>query len=169
MALCAEDGRLQKVKDQLGDWRRWGTYLPERQWGTVRESDPEHGKPWEDFTYEMARYRAYRWGEDGLMGWTDNECRLCYSTSLWNGRDNCLKERLFGLSNAEGNHGEDVKEQFYYLDATPTHSYAKALYKYPSVLSRMIACAKRTAGELYKTESLSCRIRAHLKTIDTLM
>ncbi len=98
--------------------------------GTVREDDSEDGNPWE-FTYDMARYKAYRWGEDGLLGWTDRECRLCFSTSFWNGKDSCLKERLFGLSNPEGNHGEDVKELYYYLAATPTHSYAKALYKYP--------------------------------------
>ncbi|HEY3989243.1 MAG TPA: glucosidase [Acidobacteriaceae bacterium] len=112
------------------DWQRWGTYLPERQWGTVREDYSPDGNAW-GFTHDMARYRAYRWGEDGLLGWTDRQCRLCYSTSLWNGKDAILKERLFGLGNPEGNHGEDVKEQYYYLDATPTHSYAKALYKYP--------------------------------------
>ena len=127
---CIEDIRLQKSTSREENWQRWGTYLPERQWGTVREDYSADGNAW-NFTHDMARYRAYRWGEDGLLGWTDRECRLCYSTSLWNGKDAILKERLFGLGNPEGNHGEDVKEQFYYLDATPTHSYAKALYKYP--------------------------------------
>ncbi len=125
-----EDERLAKSAARDENWQRWGTYLPERQWGTVREDYSADGNAW-SFTHDMARYRAYRWGEDGLLGWTDRECRLCYSTSLWNGQDSILKERLFGLGNPEGNHGEDVKEQYYYLDATPTHSYAKALYKYP--------------------------------------
>ncbi len=126
----SEEQRLVEASSRHANWQRWGTYLPERQWGTVREDDSADGNPWE-FTYDMARYKAYRWGEDGLLGWTDRECRLCFSTSLWNGKDTCLKERLFGLSNPQGNHGEDVKELYFYLDATPTHSYAKGLYKYP--------------------------------------
>ena len=127
-----EDTRLKQAEKRGGeDWRRWGTYLPERQWGTVREDYSPDGNAWTGFSFEAAQYRAYRWGEDGLLGWTDRQCRLCYSTTLWNGQDDRLKERLFGLTNPEGNHGEDVKEQFYYLDATPTHTYAKALYKYP--------------------------------------
>ncbi len=125
-----EDERLAMAASREANWQRWGTYLPERQWGTVREDYSADGNAW-SFTHDMARYRAYRWGEDGLLGWTDRECRLCFSTSLWNGKDAILKERLFGLGNPEGNHGEDVKEQYFYLDATPTHSYAKALYKYP--------------------------------------
>ena len=125
-----EHQRLDDNEARGANWQRWGTYLPERQWGTVREDYSAEGDPW-SFTHDMARYRAYRWGEDGLLGWTDRQCRLCFSTSLWNGRDPILKERLFGLNNPEGNHGEDVKELYYYLDATPTHSYAKALYKYP--------------------------------------
>ncbi len=130
ISKTAEDERLAQCATREEDWQRWGTYLPERQWGTVREDYSADGAAW-GFTHDMARYRAYRWGEDGLLGWTDRQCRLCYSTSLWNGNDPILKERLFGLGNPEGNHGEDVKEQYYYLDATPTHSYAKALYKYP--------------------------------------
>ena len=126
----AEDERLAKSADRSENWQRWGTYLPERQWGTVREDYSADGNAW-GFTHDMARYRAYRWGEDGILGWTDRECRLCFSISLWNGNDSILKERLFGLGNPEGNHGEDVKEQYYYLDATPTHSYCKGLYKYP--------------------------------------
>jgi hypothetical protein len=126
----AEDERLARSARREENWQRWGTYLPERQWGTVREDYSADGNAW-NFTHDMARYRAYRWGEDGILGWTDRECRLCFSTSLWNGNDPILKERFFGLGNPEGNHGEDVKEQYYYLDATPTHSYCKALYKYP--------------------------------------
>ncbi len=125
-----EQQRLDDNEARRANWQRWGTYLPERQWGTVREDYSAEGDPW-SFTHDMARYRAYRWGEDGLLGWTDRQCRLCFSTSLWNGKDPILKERLFGLGNPEGNHGEDVKELYYYLDATPTHSYARALYKYP--------------------------------------
>ncbi|CAN5601316.1 glucosidase [soil metagenome] len=127
----AEDQRLAENKDRSKNWQRWGTYLPERQWGTVREDYSYNGDVWNSFPYEMAQYRAYRWGEDGLLGWTDRQCRLCFSTVLWNGNDSTLKERLFGLGNPEGNHCEDVKEQFYYLDSVPTHSYCKALYKYP--------------------------------------
>jgi hypothetical protein len=129
--LTVEETRLAENKVRTKNWQRWGTYLPERQWGTVREDYSADGNVWASFPYEMGQYRAYRWGEDGLLGWTDRQCRLCFSTSMWNGKDATLKERLFGLGNNEGNHGEDVKEQFYYLDATPTHSYCKALYKYP--------------------------------------
>lgn len=117
--------------DPRGNWKRWGTYLPERQWGTVREDYSEFGEPWNHFTHDNAAWRAYRWGEDGILGWTDRKGRLCFSLALWNGQDPILKERLFGLSGPEGNHGEDVKECYYYLDATPTHSYCKGLYKYP--------------------------------------
>src|SRR5215208_5206512 len=121
----AEDRRREK------NWKRWGPYLSERQWGTVREDYSPDGTPWEYFPHDHARSRAYRWGEDGLLGWTDRECRLCFAVALWNGKDPILKERLFGLTNGEGNHGEDVKECYFYLDGTPTHSYQKALYKYP--------------------------------------
>jgi hypothetical protein len=124
-ARLVEDHRRQK------NWKRWGPYLSERQWGTVREDYSAHGDAWEYFPHEHARIRTYRWGEDGLLGITDREGRLCFALSLWNGRDPFLKERLFGLSNREGNHGEDVKEYYFYLDSTPTHSYMKALYKYP--------------------------------------
>lgn len=112
-------------------WKLWGPYLSERQWGTVREDYSADGNAWTYFPHDMARLRAYRWGEDGLLGWTDRFCRLCFSPVLWNGRDPILKERLFGLAGPQGNHGEDVKELYYYLDSTPTHSYCKALYKYP--------------------------------------
>jgi hypothetical protein len=121
----AEDARREK------NWKRWGPYLSERQWGTVREDYSEWGNCWDYFPHDQARSRAYRWGEDGLLGITDRECRLCFALALWNGKDPILKERLFGLTGPEGNHGEDVKELYYYLDSTPTHSYMKALYKYP--------------------------------------
>jgi len=117
-------------RDTEANWRRWGPYLAERQWGTVRESTVE-AEPWLNFTHEESRWRAYRWGEDGLLGICDRQCRLCFGLALWNQQDPILKERLFGLTGPEGNHGEDVKEAYYYLDSTPTHSYMKALYKYP--------------------------------------
>jgi len=127
----AEQQRLAEDASRAKNWKRWGPYLAERQWGTVREDYSADGESWSYLTHEQARSRAYRWGEDGLMGITDREGRLCFAVALWNGRDPILKERLFGLTNGEGNHGEDVKEAYFYLDATPTHSYLKALYKYP--------------------------------------
>src|SRR5689334_1001076 len=126
-----ESQRLQEDARRQANWKRWGPYLSERQWGTVREDYSPHGAVWEYFTHDHARSRAYRWGEDGLLGITDRECRLCFGLALWNGKDPILKERLFGLTGPEGNHGEDVKELYYYLDSTPTHSYMRALYKYP--------------------------------------
>jgi hypothetical protein len=127
----AEQARLNEANSGISDWRHWGPYLSERQWGTVREDYSPHGTSWDYLPHDHARGRAYRWGEDGLAGISDDQCRLCLSLALWNGRDPILKERLFGLTNGEGNHGEDVKELYYYLDATPTHSYLKMLYKYP--------------------------------------
>ncbi|MGA3120479.1 MAG: glucosidase [Polyangiaceae bacterium] len=127
----AEAERLREDAARRRNWKRWGPYLAERQWGTVREDYSESGDCWADFPHDHARSRAYRWGEDGLLGFCDRQARLCFALALWNGRDPILKERLFGLTNPEGNHGEDVKEQYFYLDATPTYSYAKALYKYP--------------------------------------
>ncbi|MBA2503608.1 MAG: glucosidase [Pyrinomonadaceae bacterium] len=124
-ARLAEDGAREK------NWKRWGPYLAERQWGTVREDYSADGSCWDHFPHDHARSRAYRWGEDGLLGITDRQCRLCFALALWNERDPVLKERLFGLTNPEGNHGEDVKECYFYLDSTPTHSYMRALYKYP--------------------------------------
>jgi hypothetical protein len=131
MTICAEALRLDEDRKRERNWKRWGPYLSERQWGTVREDYSADGTPWEYFPHEHARSRAYRWGEDGLFGWSDRECRLCFAVALWNGADPILKERLFGLTNRQGNHGEDVKECYFYLDGTPTHSYHKALYKYP--------------------------------------
>ncbi len=127
----AEEARLAEDALRERNWKRWGPYLSERQWGTVREDYSPDGSAWEFFPHDHARSRAYRWGEDGLLGITDRECRLCFGLALWNGQDPILKERLFGLTNSEGNHGEDVKECYYYLDSTPTHSYLKGLYKYP--------------------------------------
>ena len=127
----AEVRRLDEDARRVKNWKRWGPYLAERQWGTVREDYSEHGSSWDYFPHDHARSRAYRWGEDGLLGICDRECRLSFALALWNGRDPILKERLFGLTGPEGNHGEDVKECYYYLDSTPTHSYMKALYKYP--------------------------------------
>jgi len=116
---------------RTANWKRWGPYLSERQWATVREDYSPDGTCWDSFPHDHARSRAYRWGEDGLLGITDRECRLCFALALWNGKDPILKERLFGLTGPQGNHGEDVKEEYFYLDSTPTHSYTKALYKYP--------------------------------------
>lgn len=127
----AETGRLQEEATRKQNWKRWGTYLSERQWGTVREDYSADGDAWNSFPFEQASLRSYRWGADGLLGLTDREGRLCFCPTLWNGKDEILKERLFGLNSTEGNHGEDCKELYYYLDATPTHSYCKALYKYP--------------------------------------
>jgi len=123
--------RLADDTARRQNWKRWGPYLAERQWGTVREDYSPDGTSWDYFPHDHARSRTYRWGEDGLLGFTDRECRLCFAVALWNGRDPILKERLFGLTGPEGNHGEDVKECYFYLDATPTASYLKALYKYP--------------------------------------
>jgi hypothetical protein len=129
--MTQEEIRLNEDREQIAHWRRWGPYLSDRQWGTVREDYSAYGTAWDYFPHDHARSRAYRWGEDGLLGISDNHQRLCFAVALWNGRDPILKERLFGLTNSEGNHGEDVKEYYYYLDNTPTHSYMKALYKYP--------------------------------------
>ncbi len=132
MAFASQEHRrLEEAREKGVPWRKWGPYLSERQWGTVREDYSEFGNAWEYFPHDHARSRVYRWGEDGLAGFSDEKSRLCFALALWNGADPILKERLFGLTNAEGNHGEDVKEYYFYLDATPTHSYNKWLYKYP--------------------------------------
>jgi hypothetical protein len=132
MALVTEeDQRLVQSQDRVAHWKRWGPYLSERQWGTVREDYSPHGDVWGYFPHDHARSRAYRWGEDGLGGLCDRHQHICFALALWNEKDPILKERLFGLSNPEGNHGEDVKEYYYYLDAAPTSCYLKYLYKYP--------------------------------------
>src|SRR5438477_7697421 len=129
--LTAEELRLAEARDRKKHWKRWGPYLSERAWGTVREDYSEYGTAWDYFPHDHARSRAYRWNEDGIAGVSDRRQLLCFAVALWNKRDPILKERLFGLTGQEGNHGEDVKELYYYLDSTPTHSYMKYLYKYP--------------------------------------
>jgi hypothetical protein len=129
--MTQEERRLQQSRRRQVHWKRWGPYLSERAWGTVREDYSPNGTAWEFFPHDHARSKAYRWGEDGLAGICDRHQYLCFALALWNGRDPILKERLFGLTGHEGNHGEDVKEYYFYLDSTPTHSYMKYLYKYP--------------------------------------
>jgi len=129
--LNAENQRLDQTSEGKANWKKWGPYLSERQWGTVREDYSNDGNAWAYFSHDQSRSRAYRWGEDGLGGISDSNSLLCFGLALWNGKDPIIKERLFGLTNSEGNHGEDVKEYYFYLDSTPTHSYMKYLYKYP--------------------------------------
>jgi hypothetical protein len=131
--LNAERHRLQLSKKRLEHWKLWGPYLSERQWGTVREDYSDKGSAWEHFSHDHSRSRAYRWGEDGIMGYSDRHCRLCIAPAFWNGNDTILKERFFGLTGNQGNHGEDVKELYYYLESTPTHSYNHTLYQYPYI------------------------------------
>ena len=126
-----EDIRLEEARTRKKHWKRWGPYLSERQWGTVREDYSAGGTAWEYFPHDHARSRAYRWGEDGIGGISDRHQMICFGLAMWNGRDPILKERLFGVTGHEGNHGEDVKEQYFYLDSTPSHSYMRMLYKYP--------------------------------------
>src|ERR1700730_6935575 len=149
--MLPEQERLLEAEARTAHWRRWGPYLTERQWGTVREDYSPYGTAWDYFPHDHARSRAYRWGEDGIGGISDNHQRLCLAMALWNGRDPILKERLFGLSGPEGNHGEDVKEYYFYLDSTPTHSYMKFLYKYPQAAfpyQRLVEeNARRSRGE----------------------
>src|SRR5512134_2148701 len=125
-----EQKRLNEAREAGVPWKKWGPYLSERQWGTVREDYSRDGNAWDYFSHDQSRSRTYRWGEDGLGGISDDQQRLCFALALWNERDPILKERAFGLTNSEGNHGEDVKEYYFYLDSTPTHSYMKFLYKY---------------------------------------
>src|SRR5436305_6056829 len=127
----AEAARLREAREAGVTWRKWGPYLSERQWGTVREDYSQDGNAWSYFSHDQARSRAYHWGEDGLAGISDDKQLLCFALALWNGNDPILKERMSGLTNSEANHGEDVKEYYFYLDSTPTHSYMKWLYKYP--------------------------------------
>src|SRR5215813_5418663 len=129
--MSAEQVRLEEARTQQAPWKMWGPYLSERQWGTVREDYSDSGNAWDYFSHDQARSRAYRWGEDGLAGISEDRRHLCFALALRNGKDPIFKERLFGLTNSEGNHGEDVKEYYFYLDSTPTHSYMKWLYKYP--------------------------------------
>src|SRR4026208_1966130 len=126
-----EQKRLNDARERHAPWKKGAPYLSERRWGTVREDYSDDGNAWDYFSHDQSRSRAYRWGEDGLAGFSDDKQFLCCALALWNGKDPILKERLFGLTNSEANHGEDVKEYYYYLDSTPTHSYMKHLYKYP--------------------------------------
>jgi len=144
--MTAERQRLEEAASRAKHWRRWGPFISERAWGTVREDYSLHGTAWDYFPHDHARSRAYRWGEDGIAGWCDNHQRLCFALAMWNGRDPLLKERLYGVTGPQGNHGEDVKELYYYLDATPTYSYAKFLYKYPQAefpYARLLEEARR--------------------------
>ena len=153
----AEQLRLEEAREQKVDWKKWGPYLSERQWGTVREDYSENGDAWNFFTHDQARSRAYRWGEDGIAGISDDKQRLCFALALWNGKDPILKERLFGLTNSEGNHGEDVKEYYFYLDSTPTHSYMKYLYKYPQAAypyADLVATNRRRSRNEFEYELL---------------
>src|ERR1700678_724168 len=151
------EGRRLAATEPGEAWRRRGPYLSERQWGTVREDYSPGGTAWEYFPHDHARSRAYRWSEDGIAGFSDEWQHLCVSLALWNGKDPILKERLFGLNNDEGNHGEDVKELYYYLDATPSHSYLKMLYKYPQAgfpYSQLLEENRRRRGEQTEFELL---------------
>jgi Glycosyl hydrolase family 63 C-terminal domain len=155
----SEHKRLEDARTGITAWKKWGPYLSERQWGTVREDYSENGDAWNFFTHDHARSRAYRWGEDGIAGISDDMQRLCFSLALWNGKDAILKERLFGLTNSQGNHGEDVKEYYFYLDSTPTHSYMKYLYKYPQ--------AAFPYGDLVETNSRRTREDMEYELLDT--
>ena len=152
---------MNEAREAHIPWKQWGPYLSERQWGTVREDYSDNGNAWDYFSHDQARSRAYRWGEDGLGGLCDDQQRLCFALVLWNERDPILKERLFGLTNSEGNHGEDVKEYYFYLDSTPTHSYMKYLYKYPQreyPYRDMVETNRRRSREEFEYELLDTGI-----------
>ena len=164
-----EESRLQEARETNVPWRKWGPYLSERQWGTVREDYSEDGNAWNYFTHDQARSRAYHWGEDGLAGISDENQLLCFSLALWNGRDPILKERAFGLTNSESNHGEDVKEYYFYLDNTPTHSYMKYLYKYPQAAFPYGDLVTTSKGAIATKWNTSCSIPASSIAIATSM
>src|ERR1700747_1917919 len=156
--MTQEETRLQEAREGISSWKKWGPYLSERQWGTVREDYSENGDAWNFFPHDHARSRAYRWGEDGLAGISDDKQHLCFALALWNGKDPILKERLFGLTNSEGNPGGDVKEYYFYLDSTPTHSYMKYLYKYPQAAfpySNLVETSKRRGANEFEYEFLA--------------
>ncbi len=153
----SEQKRLNEAREAGIPWKKWGPYVSERQWGTVREDYSTDGNAWDYFSHDQSRSRAYRWGEDGLGGISDDKQRLCFALGLWNERDPILKERLFGLTNNEGNHGEDVKEYYFYIDSTPTHSYMKYLYKYPQrefPYADLIETSRRRSREEFEYELL---------------
>ena len=157
----AEKQRLEDAAGNKAAWKKWGPYLSERQWGSVRENISRNVEAWNDVTHDQSRSRAYISGEDGIAGWCDDNMLLCFALGLWNGKDAILKERLFGLTNSEGNHGEDVKEYYFYLDSTPTHSYAQMLYKYPQAAypyDGLVAENKRRSREEWEYELLDTGI-----------
>ena len=156
-----EQTPVQQEQHPCSDWRRWGPYLSERQWGTVREDYSEGGNAWDYLSHDQSRSRAYRWGEDGIAGISDDHQLLCFAVALWNGKDPILKERLFGLTNSEGNHGEDVKEYYFYLDNTPTHSYMKYLYKYPQGVfpyDNLVRVSRRRSRDEFEYELIDTGI-----------
>ncbi len=170
--MDAEHGRLEEARGNKAAWKKWGPYLSERQWGTVREDYSEGGDAWDYFSHDQARSRAYRWGEDGLAGISDDTQRLCFALALWNGKDPILKERLFGLTNSEGNHGEDVKEYYFYLDSTPTHSYMKYLYKYPQAAypySDLVETNRRRSRDEMEYELLDTGVFDHDRYFDVFV
>ena len=152
----AEGRRLAEHRAGQSDWKRWGPYLSERQWGTVREDYSTDGNAWNYFTHDHARSRAYHWGEDGIAGLSDDKQRQCFAVALWNGRDPILKERLFGLTNSEGNHGEDVKEYYFYLDATPTNSYSNSVRDRFLLVSTRAEYGNAACGYLYRYFMYEC-------------
>ncbi len=163
----AEQKRLNEAREAGVPWKKWGPYLSERQWGTVREDYSRDGNAWDYFSHDQSRSRAYRWGEDGLGGISDDKQQLCFALALWNGRDPILKERLFGLTNSEGNHGEDVKEYYFYVDSTPTHSYMKYLYKYPQAEYPYRRAAGKRIAARARSSNTSCSTRASSMTTGT--
>src|SRR5499433_2179164 len=170
--LIAEQQRLQEDARRQRHWKRWGPYLSERAWGTVREDYSPDGEAWESFPHDHARSRAYRWNEDGLAGICDRHQLVCFAIALWNGRDPILKERPFGLTNSEGNHGEDVKEYWFYLDSTPTHSYMKYLYKYPQAeypYAQLVAENRRRSVAEPEYELLDTGIFAESRYFDVVV
>jgi hypothetical protein len=171
-SLTAEEQRLEQARLSVEPWKKWGPYLAERQWGTVREDYSDNGNAWDYFGHDQARSRAYRWGEDGLAGISDDKQFLCFALALWNGKDPILKERLFGLTNSEGNHGEDVKEYYFYLDSTPTHSYMKYLYKYPQAAfpyEDLVATNRRRSRREFEYELLDTDVFNDDRYFDVLV
>jgi hypothetical protein len=170
--MTAEHARLEESRAKKIPWKKWGPYLSERQWGTVREDYSEGGNAWDYFSHDQARSRAYRWGEDGLAGISDDHQRLCFAVALWNGRDPILKERLFGLTNSESNHGEDVKEYYFYLDSTPTHSYMKYLYKYPQAAypyANLVETSRSRSRQEFEYELLDTGVFDHDRYFDVFV
>ena len=161
--MTQEELRLEETRQRRAHWQRWGPYLSERAWGTVREDYSPYGSAWEYLSHDDARSRAYRWNEDGIAGICDRHQYICFAVAMWNGHDPILKERLFGLTGNEGNHGEDVKECYFYLDSTPTHSYMKYLYKYPHAAFPYAQLVGKTNRCLRTTNRLSARINRNTR------